>query len=96
MSQASIESIESMIVEFIAGSLARDEASTLDRDENLLTGGLIDSIGIVRLIAHLQDRLDVTIPPNDLIPDNFRTVAIMAAYLAGRQNVSPDPATASP
>ncbi len=80
------DAIEAIIVDFIRGALARDESMTIDPTENLLTGGLVDSIGIVRLIAHLQEQLNVTIPPTDLVPENFRTVQIMVAYLGGRQS----------
>lgn len=81
----SAEEIEEIIVAFVAEDLGTDDLDEIDRDDNLLTSGLVDSVGIVRLIAHLKDRLEVTVPPQDLVPDNFRTIRIMAAYLLGRQ-----------
>lgn len=78
------EQIETLIVEFVRDELVGDESVEIELDENLLTGGLVDSVGIVRLIAHVQERLGVTVPPTDLVPDNFRTVRVMAAYMQGR------------
>ena len=54
----------------------------IDLEANLLTSGMIDSIGIVRLIAELEQQLGVTVPPEDLIPENFRTVRVMTRFLA--------------
>lgn len=76
--------IESQILQFISAELT-DAAGPdrVDPDENLFTSGLLDSVGVVRLIAHMQAQLGVHVPPPDLIPDNFRTVRVMAAYLRG-------------
>jgi acyl carrier protein len=77
--------IETLIQAFIRDELAGDEVVELELNENLLTSGVVDSVGIVRLIAHLREQLQVTVPPQELVPDNFRTVRIMAAYMHGRQ-----------
>ncbi len=79
----STEEIEAIILDFIGG-LAGDEASYLEPEDNLLTSGLVDSVGIMRLITHLKERLDITVPPTDLVPANFRTIRIMAAYMQSR------------
>lgn len=76
--------VETLIADFIRHQLAGEPDLDIDPDENLLAGGLVDSVGIVRLIAHLKERLDVDVPPSDLVPQNFRTVRVMAAYMAGR------------
>lgn len=79
-----VEQIETLIIDFIRTELAGDEALDIDSEENLLTSGLVDSVGIVRLIAHLKEQLSVTVPPNDLVPTNFRTIQVMAVYMQGR------------
>jgi acyl carrier protein len=76
--------IEALIAGFIRDELVGDESLEIEPDENLLTGGLVDSVGIVRLIAHVREQLDVDVPPTDLVPQNFRTVRVMAAYMQGR------------
>ncbi len=82
-----IEQIEALIVDFIQDGWGADDSAEIDLDENLLTSGLVDSVGIVRLIAHLKESLNVTVPPTDLVPNNFRTIRIMAAYLDSRKKV---------
>jgi acyl carrier protein len=74
--------IESIITTFIAEEILANRDAVLDAEENLLTSGYVDSVGIMRLIAHLEATLDTKVPPTDLVPQNFRTIRIMAAYLS--------------
>lgn len=82
-----MQTAEAMIVEFIRTELVGDESMDIDLDENLLTSGFVDSVGIIRLIAHIKEGMDVTVPPTDLIPDNFRTIRVMATYMQSRVGV---------
>lgn len=74
--------LESMIATYIAETLLGSPGATIDPDENLFTGGYVDSVGILRLIAHVESTLGIAIPPIDLVPQNFRSVRAMAGYLA--------------
>lgn len=75
--------IENDIMQYIRQDILGADDADLDPDENLITSGMIDSVGAMRLIAHIEATLQVKIPPTDLVPQNFRTVRVMAAYLQG-------------
>ncbi len=77
----STEDLQRIIFDFIREQVAATPDLELDPDENLFTSGHVDSLGIMRLIAHLESSLDLQIPLRDRVPDNFRTVRVMAAYL---------------
>ncbi len=81
-SQPDSDTIEADIVALIAKE-AGVPPNDLDVEDNLLTSGLVDSIGMVRIIAQLEEQLGVTVPPPDLVPENFRTIRVMAVYMAG-------------
>ncbi len=53
-------------------------------DENLLLGGLIDSMGVMRLVAFVEEAFQVSVPPEDLTIENFMTIETMIRYLEGR------------
>ena len=53
-------------------------------DENLLLGGLIDSMGVMRLVAFVGETFQVSVPPEDLTIENFMTIETMIRYLEGR------------
>jgi acyl carrier protein len=50
-------------------------------DEDLLISGLIDSLGVVRLLTYLEQSLQVTIPPEDVTLENFQTIGNIVSYL---------------
>ena len=77
---------DALITEFICGEILRDPGYALDPAENLFAGGQIDSVGIMRLVRHLEESLGLAIPPGDLVPENFRTVEVMAAYIDGQRD----------
>ena len=78
------DDIERLILDFIREQILATVDLELDPDENLFASGHVDSLGIMRLIAHLETRLDLEIPLRDRVPDNFRSVRVMAAYLGRR------------
>ena len=75
-------SIEKIIATFIAGELIGDPRVDVDVDQNLISDGSLDSVGVMRLVGHLETTFGMTIPPTDLVPEHFRTIRLMADYLA--------------
>jgi acyl carrier protein len=57
---------------------------TVEDEDDLLLSGLVDSIGLMRLIAFLEEEFDVQVPPEEVTIDRFRSVATIAQYLEGR------------
>ncbi|GAB3439473.1 acyl carrier protein [Actinophytocola sediminis] len=57
-------------------------ASELDVELDLLGDGLIDSLGVLKLITWLEDRFGLTIGDAELDPDNFRSIAAIERFIA--------------
>ena len=53
----------------------------LEDDYDLLTGGVVDSLGLLKVVAWLEDEFDIGVDDSDLGPDSFRTVAAIQAYV---------------
>ncbi len=87
-SDTQTEPTEEVIVRLVSqiADLPREE---IDVEDDLLTSGIIDSIGIVRLIADLEAELGVSVPAPDLVPEYFRTIRVMTSYL---DSLKSDPA----
>jgi acyl carrier protein len=49
-------------------------ASGVGEDTPLLEQGLLDSLGLVKLIAFLERRHRLVVPDESLTPENFRTL----------------------
>lgn len=74
-----VEVIKQFVVEEFLPDVTTRE---LDAGHDLLTRGVIDSLGLLKLIAWIEDRFGVTIGDTDLDPDNFRSVAAVDSFVA--------------
>ena len=52
-----------------------------DTHEKLIDDKVIDSFDIITLVAEIYDRLDIAIPAEELIPENFNSYAAMIELL---------------
>lgn len=71
---------------FITSELLSDAGADIAPDDDLLLSGLIDSIGVMSLLAFIETELGVRVPPQDVTIEHFASVRAMSDYLAGRQN----------
>ncbi|MEM6277758.1 MAG: phosphopantetheine-binding protein [Pseudomonadota bacterium] len=56
--------------------------------DDLLLSDLLDSLSVVRLVAHLEESYAITIPPEDVVLETMQTADAIAAYLAAAHNVT--------
>ncbi len=59
----------------------------LDDDHELLQAGLLDSMGIMELVAYIEDTLGVVVEDEEIIAENFRSVALLTGYVAGKKGI---------
>jgi acyl carrier protein len=58
-----------------------------EHDTDLLMSGLVDSLGVVRIVDWLESRLSIEIDPSDVVLEHFISVDAMIDYLRGRGDV---------
>ncbi|MBQ7320807.1 MAG: acyl carrier protein [Clostridia bacterium] len=49
--------------------------------EDLIDEGILDSLDIVTLITEINDAFDVSIPAEEIIPENFNSAAAIWALI---------------
>ena len=54
----------------------------LETCTTLIDDGVLSSLDIIQLIGALNDEFDISIPATEIIPQNFNSVAAMAAMVA--------------
>lgn len=68
-------------------NFVRDEVAMTDAplatDTDLLLGGAVDSLGVIRITHWLEERTGSPVPPGDITLENFQSVAAIAAYVGG-------------
>lgn len=60
--------------------------AVLTDDTQLWDEELIDSMGIMMLIAHIEDEFGVDIEVDDVDVEHFKTVSTIAALIEGKQS----------
>jgi acyl carrier protein len=82
MTNTTNQPIEPPIRDFIATNLLYSkEGFTYADDASLLREGIIDSLGVVELVEFLQKNFGVKVEQQEVRPDNFDSVAKLAAFV---------------
>ncbi|MCL2709038.1 MAG: phosphopantetheine-binding protein [Defluviitaleaceae bacterium] len=50
-------------------------------NEGLVDNGVLDSMGIITLIAEINDKIGVAIPADEILPENFNSYASISALV---------------
>ncbi|MCX5202717.1 acyl carrier protein [Streptomyces sp. NBC_00237] len=66
---------DTVVKQFIIEEFLPDvDITELASDYDLMAGGVIDSLGLLKTMAWLEDSFDLRAEEIDLVPENFRTV----------------------
>lgn len=69
------------LLEYIKNEIMRNRNARLGEDEDLLSSGILDSLGILQIVAFIEKTFGIRIPDEDVVFDNFQSVNAMTAYL---------------
>lgn len=79
--------VKEQIRKYIAENfLFSSNGFNLDDDESFLEAGVVDSLGVVELVSFVEEKYKISVPDDDIVPDNFDSVDNLAAYIARRAN----------
>lgn len=76
--------IEEAIKKFVTEELLNNSLE-VEAEDNLLADGMVDSIGMLRLVTYIEELMQITIPHEDLVIENFRTIKVITGYLEQRK-----------
>jgi acyl carrier protein len=80
--------IEKSIREFIANNLLfSDNGFGYPDDASFLEEGIVDSAGVMELVAFTEDNLGVQVEDHEITPDNFDSVSKLAAYVRRKTGI---------
>jgi acyl carrier protein len=69
------------IRQFIIENFLFEEDENLKEETSFLETGIIDSTGILELVAFLEETFGITVEDDELIPENLDSIANVAQYL---------------
>jgi acyl carrier protein len=89
-SSTNLSPLERELHEFIAGELiSADAAPPIAAEDDLIKRGIVDSLGVMRLVEFCESRYRITVTDADLVPANFQTVRRLADYVQRTRVGSP-------
>ncbi len=71
--------------EFLTRNAATADVGEFSDDDSLLELGIIDSVAMVDLIAHIESAYGIAVDEDEMVPENFRSVAAIARYIEGKR-----------
>lgn len=72
---------------YIDGQLLNGRNTQIADQDDLLESG-IDSVGMMALVLFIEEEWKVAVPPEDVILENFQSVASIEAYLQTRMSAA--------
>jgi acyl carrier protein len=60
----------------------------IDENTSFMDAGILDSTGILELIAFLQKNYNITIEDNEMLPENLDTLSSISRYVKGKLQAS--------
>ena len=80
-SMTQFEAVEAVLRSEFGGILGD---GPLDPDQDLLASGVIDSFGLIGLIAALEHKFGIDVVDQDVVPEHFQTLAQLAAFVEAK------------
>ncbi|MCO5732570.1 acyl carrier protein [Rhizobium sp. SSA_523] len=69
---------------FIAENFLFRSDADIDDSQSLLDSGVMDSTGVLELIAFLEAEYGIAVADHEIVPDNLDSVQRIATYLSGK------------
>jgi acyl carrier protein len=77
---------KALIRDYILSELIKDKhQASLSDSDSLIESGIVDSLGIMKLIGFLEDKISIQISDDELIPENFSSIDAIASLVAKKQ-----------
>ncbi|MFN2197688.1 MAG: acyl carrier protein [Anaerolineales bacterium] len=72
---------KTMITDYIKSEIMRNDKARIADDQDLLSEGILDSLGILQLVAYINDTFGIEVPDRDVVYENFHSVKSLDDYL---------------
>jgi len=74
--------IQEQIRSFITSNFYVADPATLTDSTSLLESGVIDSTGVLEIIAFIEETFRVTVEDSEILPENLDSISRIAAYIS--------------
>ncbi len=83
--------VKTTVKEFISNNFVlADGIDSLGDDDSFLDNGIVDSTGVVELIAFIEETFDIQVEDEELIPDNLDSISSLVTFVSSKYGDSTD------
>ena len=82
------DKVSEQIKRFIVQQFPLARQRDLGHDDPLLESGILDSLGVLDVVTFLENELGLTIADDELLPENFRSISSVAAFVERKRNAT--------
>jgi acyl carrier protein len=84
-----MEQIEREVRQFVIDNFLFGEGETqFSNDDSFLEKGLVDSMGILTLVAFVQDKYAITVADEELVPKNWDSIKRITGFVQGKSSMT--------
>jgi len=66
---------------YIKTEVLRNRNANLDENEDLIGGGILDSLRILQIVEFIEKTFKIQVPDEDVVYENFHTLGTLVTYL---------------
>ena len=79
------DKVRKELKDFIIELFLMGDASECPGDsDSFMQKGIIDSTGVLELIAFIEDKYDISIEDNEMTPDNLDSIDNLVTFITGK------------
>ena len=77
---------QEILQDFIENKITKGRVKNISPQDDLLSNGILDSLGILQLVAFIDESLGVQIPDEDVVFENFQSIEAIINYIKGKES----------
>ena len=81
METTASEAVSKELRQFIVENFLFGRDGSFSNEDSLLERGLIDSTGVLELIAFLGEKYGIAVEESEMIPDNLDSIQSLSAFI---------------
>lgn len=62
----------------------KDDADSLGDEDSFMKEGIIDSTGVLELVAFIEDQYGLAVEDNEMTPENLDTINNLVGFISGK------------
>jgi len=83
-----MQTIEQQVRQFVTDNFPFGRVDDLSSDESLMDQGIVDSTGVLELVAFLEDTYRIKVQDNELVPANLDSINGLVRFLERKLQAS--------